>query len=352
MARLTLYFLGAPRIEYEGQTVEPDTRKAVALLAYLAISGGKHTRDKLAALLWPEYDQTRSRAALRRTLSALKKAVSGYALLIDREALAFDSTADILIDATDFRSRLEACERHGRQSVISCPFCLEHLTEAVALYRDDFMAGFSLRDSVAFDGWQYLEGESLRRELAGALQFLVRCFVARGEYSKAIDYARRLLDMDPLDEPAHRQLMMAYSWSGQRSAALRQYRECVRILEEELGVGPLEETTALYEQIVRGDLIAPEHIEPGLRTGAAVAGGKDEDLAGGPAPLRSGSQAPAILKERPGPVTLPLVGRTAEWERLISAFVNRQERGRLVVVEGEAGIGKTRLAQALVASLV
>jgi len=355
MARLALFFLGAPRIEYEGRPVAPDTRKAVALIAYLAMSEGKHTRDKLAALLWPEYDQTRSRAALRRTLSALKKAVSGYALLIERESLAFDSSADVLIDAAEFQSQLEACDRHGRHSEISCPTCLVNLTGAVALYRDDFMAGFSLRDSVTFDEWQYLEGESLRRELAGAHQFLVRCFISRGEYSTAIDYARRLLDMDPLDEPAHRQLMIAYSWSGQRTAALRQYRECVRILEEELGVGPLEETTALYEQIVRGDLIEAEHKEPGLEKAAAVVAGEEEiqpELAKEQEPIRNGSQAPARPKERPGPVALPLVGRTAEWNRLISSFVAGQDDGRLVVVEGEAGIGKTRLAQTLVTSLV
>jgi len=355
MARLALYFLGAPRIEYDGRPVEPDTRKAVALIAYLAMSGEKHTRDKLAALLWPEYDQTRSRAALRRTLSALKKAVSGYGLLIERESLAFDKSTDVLIDADEFRSQLEACDRHGRQPEISCPTCLVKVTGAVAYYRDDFMAGFSLRDSVTFDEWQYLEGQILRRELAGAYQFLVRCFISRGDYSTAIDNARRLLDMDPLDEPAHCQLMIAYTWSGQRTAALRQYRECVRILEEELGVGPLEETTNLYEQIVRGDLIQDEPKELGLEKAAEIVAGADEiqpELATEPEPIRNGSRALAWPKERPGPVALPLVGRTAEWNRLVSSFVSGQDDGRLVVVEGEAGIGKTRLAQALVTSLI
>ncbi len=355
MARLTLFFLGAPRIEIDGQAVEPDTRKAVALIAYLAMNEGKHTRDKLAALLWPEYDQMRSRAALRRTLSALKTAISGYGLLIDRETLAFDSTADILVDVAEFRRQLEACDQHGRHSEIVCPICWHQLSGAVDSYKDDFMAGFSLRDSSSFDEWQYLEGESLRRELAGAYQYLARCYIYREDYSAAIDYGRRLLDMDPLDEPAHRQLMKAYTWSGQRTAALRQYRECVRILEEELGVGPLEETTALYEQIVRGDLLAVEREEPRLVLAKAMLAGKDE-VEPGRAKVEefidNDNQAPALLIEQSGPVVFPLVGRAAEWNQLMTAFTAAPDSGQLLVLEGEAGIGKTRLAQALVTALV
>ena len=355
MARLTLFFLGAPRIEFDGQAVEPDTRKAVALITYLAMNEGKHTRDKLAALLWPEYDQMRSRAALRRTLSALKTATSGYGLLIDRETLAIDSTADILVDVAEFRRQLEACEQHGRHSEVVCPTCLLQLTVAVDLYKDDFMAGFSLRDSITFDEWQYLVGESLRRELAGVYQYLVRCYIYREDYSAAIDYGRRLLVMDPLDEPAHRQLMKAYTWSGQRTAALRQYRDCVRILEEELGVGPLEETTTLYEQIVRGDLPAAKREEPGLELAVATIAGMDE-IQPAQAQVEESvgrdNQPPALLKERPGPVIFPLVGRTAEWNRLMSLFTAAPDSGQLIVLEGEAGIGKTRLAQTLVTALV
>src|SRR5690606_22257518 len=123
------------------------------------------------------------------------------------------------------------------------------LEEAVQLYNDDFMAGFTLRDSPEFDEWQYFMSEELRRELGAALEKLVDAFTARGQLDRALDYARRWLSLDPLREEAHQTLMRLYAWSDQREAALRQYRECVRVLDQELGVAPLEETTALYQAI-------------------------------------------------------------------------------------------------------
>ncbi|MFQ5617253.1 MAG: BTAD domain-containing putative transcriptional regulator, partial [Anaerolineales bacterium] len=110
------------------------------------------------------------------------------------------------------------------------------LTQAARLYRGDFMTGFTLRDSPAFDDWQFFEAERLRRKFAGALERLVACHAKRDELDPAIQHARRWLALDPLHEPAHRVLMRLYAQSGHRAAALRQYRECVRILESELGV--------------------------------------------------------------------------------------------------------------------
>src|SRR5205085_11329466 len=91
--------------------------------------------------------------------------------------------------------------------------------------------------------------ESLRRDLATALERLIDCHSRAGEFAPAIGYARRWLALDPLHEPAHRQLMLLYAWAGQRAAALHQYRECVRVLDQELGVPPLGETTQLYQAI-------------------------------------------------------------------------------------------------------
>ena len=142
MAHLQLLFLGAPIIELDGSPVEPDTRKAVALIAYLALTGERHTRDTLSALLWPEYDQSRSRAALRRTLSSLKSAIEGNGLLIDRDSLAIDLSANLYIDVMEFRHQLQACQVHDALHDVDCPECLTSTTKAVELYRDDFLAGF------------------------------------------------------------------------------------------------------------------------------------------------------------------------------------------------------------------
>ena len=87
-----------------------------------------------------------------------------------------------------------------------------------------------------------------------ALRRLVQLLAARGEYERAVPHARRWLEVDPLHEPAHRELIRLYAWSGDRAAALEQYRNCVRTLSQELGVAPLDETATLYEQVNDGSL--------------------------------------------------------------------------------------------------
>src|SRR5688572_24546942 len=198
MPRLVVRLLGAPVIEFDGRPVELDTRKAVALLAYLALSGERQTRDALATLLWPEYDQTHSRAALRRTLSTLKKALGGHGLASERESLAVDPEADLWLDVHEFRGRLAEPRGHGHPAGQTCPACLAPLLAAVELYRGDFMAGFTLRDSAAFDEWQYFQSETLRRELAGALKGIIAVASAQRDDEQAIACARRWLALDPL----------------------------------------------------------------------------------------------------------------------------------------------------------
>jgi DNA-binding SARP family transcriptional activator len=235
--RLRIMLLGAPRNEVGGEPIEVDTRKAIALLAYLAVTQRRHTRDALAGLLWPEYGQSRARAALRRTLSSLGRARAEGWLEADREGVDLNRD-ETWVDVHRFHDLLADCRTHGHPEPDVCPRCLPPLSEAVALYRDDFLAGFALRDSAAFDDWQFFQAEELRRELAGALERLSHGHGANGEWEPAVSYARRWVALDPLHEPAHRWLMQLYAWAGQRASALRQYRECVRILEGELGVSP------------------------------------------------------------------------------------------------------------------
>jgi len=334
---MTISLLGAPHIEHDGAPVEVDTRKATALAAYLAVTEQSHTRDALAGLLWPEYSQSRARAALRRTLSSLGKARAGGWLRADRENvdLARDT---VWVDVSRFHQLLAECKEHGHPESEVCPECLAPLTEAVALYRDDFMAGFGLRDSVAFDDWQFFQSESLRRELAGALERLARGRGALGEWEEAVAHARRWLAMDTLHEPAHRLLMALYAWSDQRAAALRQYRECVRVLDQELGVAPLEETTLLYRAIQENDLpprpTLSEHRSPPGREAGASTGTIVET-------------SPSVPRSPEN----PMVGRDSEWEALLGSYRSIGDGGHVAVVEGEAGIGKTRLAEEFVANV-
>jgi DNA-binding SARP family transcriptional activator len=248
MAQLALYLLGPPRLEGDGKPVELDTRKNTALLAYLAVTGESHSREALVTLLWPELEPKRARANLRRNLSVLKKALGGQWLATDRKTIGLDPSADLWLDVDQFRRLLQVWQIHGHAEAEVCPDCLTTLAEAADLYRGDFLAGFSLRDSPEFDEWQFFQAEGLRQELAAALEQLVRGHSTQGGYEAAIPYARRWLALDPLHEPVQRCLMRLYAQAGQRAAALRQYEECVHLLDEELGLSPSTETTALYEQ--------------------------------------------------------------------------------------------------------
>ena len=165
-------------------------------------------------------------AAFRRTLSTLNHALGKGVLAVRREAVGLDPAASLWVDVLHFKALLAA------------PPILAALEQAVALYRDDFLAGFTLRDSPTFDDWQYRQSEELRRLLAGALGRLASLAAEAGDLSPGIQHAARRLGLDPLLEDGHRQLMLLYFRSGQRGAALRQYRECVRVLDQELGVSP------------------------------------------------------------------------------------------------------------------
>ena len=306
---LEIRLLGPPRIEKNGEALHVDTRKAIALLAYLAVTQAEHSRDSLVALLWPESDRSRGRAALRRTLSTLNRALAGEGIHIGREAVALDQTAEIWLDIVALREQIAAGS----------------LAEAAELFRADFLAGFTLRDSPTFDEWQFFQTEALQRELAAVLAQLTEDCRTQGDYERGVEYARRLLALDSLNEAAHRQLMQTYAAKGEHSAALRQYRECVRILDQELGVPPLEETTALYEQLLQ------QRTTEERRT-----------------PIRD---LHSLARSAVQPARLPIVGREAEWSALLAEYAAIQNEGHLIVIEGEAGIGKTRLAEAFVSHL-
>ncbi|MGE5250072.1 MAG: alpha/beta fold hydrolase [Bacteroidota bacterium] len=270
MSPLHISLLGNPRIEKDGQSLIIPRRKALALLAYLAVTGSMQSREALAALFWPEHDQSGALANLRRELSRLKEVLGADLLLADRLQAGLASGAQVALDVAAFRQLVKESSEHRHTEGDPCTQCFDRLREALEIYQGDFMAGFNLPDSPAFDEWRFFQGEELRGLLAGALQRMIDWHVSSGDYDQAISQARRWLSLDHLHEPAHRSLMQLYAWSGQQAAALRQYQECRRILQEELGVEPEEETLVLYEAVRSRTLPSPGGVAVPLLTSPAA----------------------------------------------------------------------------------
>ena len=338
MTQLTIYLLGSPRFERNGENLNLDTRKASALVAYLAIVKQRQSRDTLAALFWPEFDQTHARATLRRTLSTLNKALDGSFLEISREYINLDFNAGIWVDVDEFHRLLSECQSHDHSPKEICVQCLKPLNAAVELYGGDFLAGFSLRDSSNFDDWQFYQADFLRREFTSALERLVQCYISSGNFEAAIIHAQQWLALDRLNESAHRQLMQLYAWNGQQSSALQQYRECVQVLDRELSVGPLESTTSLY-QAIKEHQISPSPAPKQISTMTADSPKMT--------PSRSSSNVTTFTFQ-PG---YSLVGRSQELAQLKQVYEGINTAGHLILLEGEAGIGKTRLAEEFLADV-
>lgn len=324
MSQLKLFLFGAPRLEQDGRGVEISLRKAFALLIYLAVTKQPHSRDALATLLWPESDQRSARASLRRTLYWLNQALGDGTLAVESENICIDPQAEVWLDIDEYQRKLDGCLSNDEALEGISSECLERLEVAASLYTGEFIAGFTLPDSHAFDEWQFFEGESLRQAFVQVLVRLVQVYAARDDYNQSIQYARRWVALDPLNEPAHRQLMQLYARAGQNSAAIHQFETLKKVLGEELGVRPDPETNSLFEQIRLGKLSSKLPLKEPL-----------------PATQSSPAPQPAPLHNLPSQLT-SFVGRQEELRRMIGLL--NDPACRLISVIGPGGIGKTRLA--------
>ncbi len=314
-SELEIRVLGPLEVLADGQPLIVDTRKALAILALLAVEARPFAREELAAMLWPESDDESARGALRRTLSVLRTALGNRWLTADRSTVALTGHPSI-----DLRLLEDAVGSNERAQ----------LEAAVRAARGAFLAGFTLRDSPDFDDWHATRAVAAERSVASVLDELATLTEAAGDLAAAVTTVRRQVELDPLDEPAQRRLLELLARSGDRSGAIRQYRSLVSLLERELGVAPLSETTELYEAIRDGriDQAAP-------RQPANVPS---------PAGVTTRADAPpAATPTLPGAVRLPMVGRDGQLEAVLAAHRTAAPDGQVVLVVGEAGIGKSRL---------
>ena len=297
MARLEIRLFGDVEARLDGALLRFPTQKAKELFAYLALHHEHaHPRLALAALLWPESDEEKAKVNLRKTLSRLRSLFVQDEHWLDFSGSAVRlKTQECWIDTAEFERLIALSPGDPKESE-------RVLEDAVALYRGPFLQG-------VYEDWALIEAERFRTLYLEALERLASAYQAREAHEKALQTWKQVLTVVPWHERAHRELMTLYARTGDRTAALHQYREYCSALQRELGIPPLPETQSLYEKILQGALPEPARIV-------------------------------ALPRE------IPFVGREREchvlqtlWQRVC------QGEGQSVMLGGEAGVGKTRLVE-------
>jgi len=313
MRRVSLKLFGGFQARLEpGLPIKLPTRKAQALLAYLALhpEPAPH-RDSLAALLWPDRTDDQARASVRHALHELRRALASCADVLKTEGDTVTVDTDLVdLDVAAF----------GRLLAEGTP---EALAQAAALHRGDLLAGLGVSEE-PWEAWLRETRERLR-ELAGdGLARLLAHQRKADQLDAAVRTAGQLLALDPLQEPVHRTLMRLQAQLGQRGAALRQYQHCVSVLRTELGVEPEAETRQLYQEILQ------------QRTTARAAS------------VGRRTRVPKVPETRPAETAL--IGRDAEAAQIREALDRAAgERGGVLAILGEVGVGKSRLVEELIA---
>jgi DNA-binding SARP family transcriptional activator len=301
---IVCHTLGPVSIEVDGAGAPSELtwRKNIALVVYLARSPKRaRAREHLIGLLWGDKPEEKARHSLNEAVRVLRRYAGEGGVDSDATQVRFHADA-VELDTDRFEALVAAGDYRG----------------AAALVAGEFLEGFSVPGASSFDDWMTAERAHWRQR---SVEVLIRCaeqLLAAGALTGATETARRALALDPLSDAAARAVMRCLALAGDRAGALEQGEIFARRLKAEVGTEPALETRALAERMRHERMWRlPQH------------------LGGAPAEARRA----------------PLVGRAVELERLVESWAacRRERRAAVAVVEGDAGLGKTRLAEELAA---
>jgi DNA-binding SARP family transcriptional activator/predicted ATPase len=305
---MEVYLLGQFQVKVDGEAITSlNHPRLQELLAYLLLQRGKGiSRQHVAFLFWPDSSEEQARTNLRNLLHRLRRAfpVSDDFLVVDETHLQWRSDISLSVDVAEFEDAILQAESTQRLGQV------EFLAQAARLYGGDLLP-------VCYSDWLLAERERLHQSYLSLLEKLAKLYEEQRAYSKAIQTIQVLLRQDPLNESAYARLMRLHTLGGNRGQALHIYHTCAEALARELNVAPGPELRALYEQLIQADAA--------------------QNLPAAPVSI--------------APVT-PLIARQAEWKQLTGnwrGFLRDQRPLPMIWIAGEAGIGKTHMAQSFVA---
>ncbi|MHB8134971.1 MAG: BTAD domain-containing putative transcriptional regulator [Anaerolineaceae bacterium] len=331
MERIKTYWLGIPIIECDGNVIKLETRKAVALLAYLSFSfPSPLSRENLATLFWSEYDQQHANANLRRSLFSINRDLGPDFIIGNRETIMINPSCLLWQDVREFRLLLTSEKLHNQAGSV-CEEYINNLEKTIALYRGSFLEGLNLRDSPEFDKWQDLQREGFLQDLTSSLEQLALAHVSLGEWKKAIQMARHWVSLDHLNENAQRTLIELFEQSGQHSAALHQFEEYSRVLNDELGQSFDDKMKEFYQEIRTG-VLRKRDAFPGIPA---------------PAPSAEPRKLPLIKTK----LFIPRLCKDYVTRTLLLEKLSRGSKKALTLVSAPAGYGKTTLLAEWINSL-
>ncbi len=317
MTTLKVYLLGGFELHCNDEPLPPPaTLKARSLLAYLVVHCDRAcSREVLADLFWPDRPRDKALRSLSTALWHIRRILPpGDYILADTQAVRFNWESEYWLDVEEFESRMQDAARKDRTDAS----CLLLLASCIQLYRGDFLEGF-------YDDWCLEERYRLEALYLEALEWLVAAHEALDQPEEALHYVGLLLARDPFREDVHRTAIRLHVRLGNRAEAVRQVHWCRAVLQTELGIEPEAETVALCDEL----------LGPAWRRKP----GREILIQRGPPPR----SRPALVLEHP-----PFVGRETEWEALLAHWGRAKSgQGHMVLVCGEAGVGKSRLIEEL-----